>query len=407
MQESGANPSRLYFMILLIWSLSLTISLSAIYLAYFLLMRRYCKRGVNWKSEKLDTAVSVIVATYNEETTLPAKLKNLLEQDYPREQLELVVIDSGSTDGTPRIVRDFVEQNPTIKVVFIQEKERLGKSHALNIAYPKASGNIKIISDADALLEHSAITKIVSNFSDPDVGAACGRQVLLNAGQNPSTDLEKSYLSVYEVLREGESILDSTPIFDGELSAYRASLIESLPENKSADDTRLANIIRRKGYRSVCDRNAVFYAYAPPNSRARIVQKVRRGQGLIRVFWDFKSCMFKKESGKYGNLILPVEFLMHSVFPTLWLILLVAIVVGLALFSPPLFIICSVLLACFAILGRSNNRFPAKIRTAWSFILNFFSSQFLLIYALILWVSGRSLHKWQKVEDTRREWKAE
>ena len=233
-------------MLLLLFSLSLVSILVVVYLGYFLLIQNYRKRGKNWSSKELKAKISLIVATYNEEATLPNKLKNVLEQDYPKELLELVIIDSGSTDRTPEIVEEFMRQNTGIKVLFIREKERLGKSHAVNVAYSKASGEIKIISDSDAMLDKSAITKIVSNFYDSSVGAACGRQVLLNPDQNPSTLLEKTYRDVYEILREGESILDSTPIFHGELSAYRADLIEPLPENKSADDSRLANIIRKK-----------------------------------------------------------------------------------------------------------------------------------------------------------------
>jgi len=395
-------------MILLISSVLLGVLLLLIYFAYFLLMRRSWKHGVSWKSDRLDAKVSLIVATYNEEATLPTKLKNVLEQDYPRELLELVIIDSGSTDRTPKIVEEFIQQNPEIKVVFIREKERLGKSHAVNIAYSKSSGEIKLISDSDALLEKSAITKIVSNFGDPNIGAACGRQVLLNAEQNPSTALEKSYRDFYEVLREGESILDSTPIFHGELAAYRANLIEPLPENKSADDSRLANIIRRKGYRAVYDSAAVFYEYAPPNSRARFVQKVRRGQGLIRVFWDFRDCMFKRKYGKYGTLILPMEFSMHCMFPALWLVLFTMFLVGLASYAPILLCFPFALLAGLLVLSgtRKNTRLLKKGRAMSNLALSFLSSQLFLFYALILWMSGRSLHKWRKVEDIRKEWKA-
>jgi cellulose synthase/poly-beta-1,6-N-acetylglucosamine synthase-like glycosyltransferase len=370
-------------------------------------MSKSRKRGASWKSGRINADVSLIVATYNEEATLPTKLKNILEQDFPKQRLELVIVDSGSTDGTPGIVEEFVKQNHGLKTVFIRERERLGKSHALNVAYPRASGVIKIISDSDAILDKSALSRIVNNFFDETVGAACGRQVLLNADENPSTRLEKSYRGIYGVLREGESIVDSTPIFHGELSAYRARLIDPLPENKSADDSRLANIIRIKGFRSVYDSGAVFYEYAPPNFRSRIIQKVRRGQGLIRVFWDFKGHMFRKRYGKYGLLILPMEFFMHVVFPSLWIIFLVSFSVSLALYSWVWFAVLGVLV--LAVLGLSRigggGGVLGRVRGCVNLAMSFVSSQALLFYALLLWVSGRSLHKWQKVDDIRKEWK--
>ena len=394
-------------MFLLIPSVFLGTFLVVFYAFYFLLMNYLRKQGSNWKSEELNAKISLIIATYNEELTLSTKLKNILEQDFPKKNLELIIIDSGSTDTTPDIVRDFVENNPKLKIVFLEEKERLGKSHAVNIAYAKASGEIKIISDADALLEKSALTKIVSNFSDSRVGAACGRQVLLNADQNPSTELEKSYRDFYEILRQGESILDSTPIFHGELSAYRGNLIELLPENKSADDSRLANIIRRKGYRAVYDSSAVFYEYAPPSANSRYVQKVRRGQGLIRVFWDFKGCLFRKSYGAYGFIILPAEFFMHLIFPLLWVVFFGLFFIGLAFHNPLLIFLPSALLVGFIFLSRTkkDNKVLRRGRETSSLVVSFLSSQLILLYALFLWISGRSLHKWQKVEEIRKEWK--
>jgi len=394
-------------MTLLIFSFSLVSILLGIYLGYFLLIYHYRKRGKNWDSKNLNAKVSLIIATYNEESTLPTKLKNVLEQDYLKELLELVIIDSGSTDRTPEIVEEFMQKNKSVKVLFIREKERLGKSHALNVAYPKASGEIKIISDSDAIFDKSAITKIVSNFNDPNVGAVCGRQVLLNPDQNPSTLLEKIYRDVYEVIREGESVLDSTPIFHGELSAYRADLIEPLPENKSADDSRLANAIRRNGYRAVYDSSAVFFEYAPPNFRSRFIQKVRRGQGLIRVFWDFRGCMFRKKYSVYGLLILPMEFLMHCIFPTLWLFSIVAFFFAIALYVPILFLFTLGLFVTVIVISKNRSEnFVIKKLSKWaSLFISFLSSQVILFYALILWISGKSLHKWQKIGDIRKEWK--
>lgn len=384
----------------------LTIPLFLIYGTYFVFMQKFSKRAITWQRGVLNLEVSLIIATYNEESTLPSKLKNVLELNYPKELLELVIIDSGSTDNTSDVVEEFIRRNPSVKVVFIRESERLGKSHALNIAYPRASGTIKVISDSDALLERDAINRLVSNFYDDHIGAACGRQVLLNAGENPTTRAEKSYRNLYEILRKGESILDSTPIFHGELSAYRSCMIESLPENKSADDSRLANVIRKKGFRSIYDSEAVFYEYAPPSSHSRTVQKVRRGQGLIRVFWDFKNCMFRARYGLYGKYILPFEFFSHCVFPAFWLFSISVLFIGLALFSWLSLLIAAVLLGIFIALGKlpGDNSLARKTRACASLFSSFFSSQVFLFYALLLWISGRSLHRWQKVEEIRSKW---
>ncbi len=395
-------------MFLLITSVSILVVLLIAYCSYFIFLRNIQNKDITWQ-KKVDFSkkVTLIIATYNEADTLPTKIHNTLELDYPKENLEILFIDSGSTDGTPDIIDNFIQTFPERNIIFIRENERLGKSHALNIAYPRASGSIKIISDADAILDKSAILEIVSNFSDPKIGAACGRQILLNPDQSPSTLLEKEYRGLYEIIRKGESILDSTPIFHGELSAYRSTLIEKLPDKKSADDSRLANIIRRKGYRSVYDSSAIFYEYAPPTYQSRLTQKIRRGQGLIRVLWDFKNILFKRQYGQYGCLIMPMEFLMHVVFPTVWLISTTILAISLATYYPIVLVgvFSAFLIMVYSSSIQSNNRLLKLFKQISSIGLTYISSQLILVYALILWVSGKSLHKWKKVDTIREEWK--
>jgi cellulose synthase/poly-beta-1,6-N-acetylglucosamine synthase-like glycosyltransferase len=375
-------------------------------------MRIFQRRSPDWRTqnkskiENYTPAISLIIATYNEETTLPRKFQNLIDLDYPPDKLELVFVDSGSTDKTCEYIENFIKQNPQVSTIFICENERFGKSHALNIAYPKATGSIKIISDADAILERSALRNIVQNFSNPAIGAVCGRQVLLNPDENSSTLLEKSYRGIYEVLRQGESALDSTPIFHGELSAYRSDLIDPLPENKSADDSRLANVIRQKGYRSVYDASAVFYEFAPPNGASRRLQKVRRGQGLIRVFWDCRRCLFNRKYGKYGTVIFPMEFFMHSIFPSFFLFFMGVFLVALALYNPLVMVLLVTILLGVVGLSRlkSNLNILNQMICFSSILTTFMGSQLILLNAMVLWLLGHSLHKWQKVDDVRKEW---
>lgn len=383
----------------------LGISLFLTHFIYYLMMMHYSKKEKNWENDELFLKISIIIPTYNEETTIINKMENIFEIDYPKELLEMVIIDSGSTDKTVKLIERFIYNHPDIRVVFLREVERLGKSHAINIAYAKSTGEIKIISDADSLLNRNSIKYIIRNFKDPTIGAVRGRQILINPEKSFATKLEKSFRDISEMLRMGESIFDSTPIFCGELSAYRSDLIEPLPENKSADDTRLANIIRRKGYRIVYDEDAVFYEYAPPTFRARYIQKVRRAQGLIRLFWDFKDVLFRVKYGMYGLVIMPIEFFVHCISPILFIFFL-----GFSLITisqkPVVFLLYLGGLIFLLVFSFVKNRlFTDGIKINISkIIVNFVNFELILLIALLLSISGKSLHKWQKVEEIRAEW---
>ena len=191
-------------------------------------------------------SVSVVVPTYNEEDTIVHKLRNLMEQNYSN--TEIIIVDGASEDKTVELIEKFVKDNG-FDLKLIKEEERRGKASALNDVFKCCSKEIVVITDADATWEKDTLKKAVSNFSDPNVGAVTGRQILLNPNQSLATKVEKTYRNIYEVLRVGEQAIDSTPIFHGEISCFRRSLIENISEDSMADDSELAVKIRKKGFR--------------------------------------------------------------------------------------------------------------------------------------------------------------
>jgi len=96
---------------------------------------------------------------------------NKLEQDYPSDRLEIIVISDGSTDGTDDIVREFSSQ----KVRLIRREQREGKAAGLNEGVRHASGEILVFSDANSLFAPDAIRRMMENFADPEIGYVTGK----------------------------------------------------------------------------------------------------------------------------------------------------------------------------------------------------------------------------------------
>lgn len=380
------------------------------YIAYLSLMSFKAKKPNNAHRRIIFPGVSLIIPTYNEETTILQKLDNVRNLNYPKEKLEVVLIDSASTDDTVEIARKFQEHNTDLHLRLMVENKRKGKANALNQAFSCCTGEIVVISDADSLIEKDSLIQIVSNFADPVVGAATGRQVLLNASQSIATNIERGYRDIYEVIRVGESQLDSTPIFHGELSAFRRNLIEDIASDSVADDTELAIKIRRKGYRAIYDSDAKFYEYAPPTLKARIKQKQRRGMGLIQQFVRYRNLMFNRAYGKYGLLILPSEFFMHVVSPFLVVTLAVLsiymimtnslymLLVSLVL-VPALIVISGILVALKLV--APTKRIPNPLVV----MLAFLHSQICLLLGFYAILTKKGSHQWEKIEDIRSLWK--
>ena len=112
--------------------------------------------------------VALVVAAYNEEDVILAKIANSLALEYPREKLEIVVVTDGSSDRTPELA------SGVAGVRVMHAPERRGKIHALNRVMPTLSAEIVVFSDANAMLNPEALRRIVRHFRDPQVAGVAG-----------------------------------------------------------------------------------------------------------------------------------------------------------------------------------------------------------------------------------------
>ena len=151
----------------------------------------------------------------NEEYTINHKLNNLLDQTYPKELMEVIIIDSNSEDNTINIVRNFKKSQSKLDIKIITENTRRGKSHSINKAFSSAkkTSEILFMTDADSILKKDALEKIVLYLENPEIGAVSGVETILNLNESRETKLEGTYIEYYKKMRLGESNLDSCVIF--------------------------------------------------------------------------------------------------------------------------------------------------------------------------------------------------
>lgn len=123
--------------------------------------------------------VSIIVPVYNGEKTLSLCLDSLINLDYPKEQLEIIVVDNNSRDRS----KDIIKRYP-VKYLF---EEKKGTAHALNKGIQVSSGSLVASIDADCIADANWIKNMVNAFTSEDIGG-CGGKVLV---YNPTTFVER------------------------------------------------------------------------------------------------------------------------------------------------------------------------------------------------------------------------
>jgi len=254
--------------------------------------------------------VTVIIPTYNESKLIKEKLNNIYEQDYPKELIEIVVVDSASTDGTPKLVEEWDSRHKDVELKLVVENERRGKAFALNNALRYASGEVVVIADADALWPRDALTKAVKWLSNPLVGAVSCLKKPLSSG---TTGIEAGYREYYNVLRVAESKAYSTPIFHGELAAFKKDLLEKVggfPTDVGADDSHTATKIALIGFRAIIP-DDLWVEEMVPNEKY-FSWRVRRAQHLVQHF--IKALRTEKTHGRLKRVLLAEGYL-HLVNP--------------------------------------------------------------------------------------------
>lgn len=128
--------------------------------------------------------VSLLVAAKNEEAVISKLVKNICTLDYPTNSYELLVIDDNSTDKTPLLLEQLVQEYQQLKVIRRGPDAGGGKSGALNAAIPFVKGKILGVFDADAQVTPDLLRKVVPLFLREEVGAVQVRKAIANAGLN-------------------------------------------------------------------------------------------------------------------------------------------------------------------------------------------------------------------------------
>jgi cellulose synthase/poly-beta-1,6-N-acetylglucosamine synthase-like glycosyltransferase len=192
--------------------------------------------------EDITPSVSMIVAAYNEEESIAAKIINTLELDYPTNKFELIIGSDGSTDSTSKIVRQFTDS----RIRFF-DLPRSGKNVVLNTIAPKAKGEILVFSDANSMYDPNAIRALTRRFADLEIGGVAGNQTYLSPNEKNTGRGERAYWNFDQMLKEFQSRAGNATSATGAMYAIRAELFHPIPNG--VDDFLISTSIIAQGYR--------------------------------------------------------------------------------------------------------------------------------------------------------------
>lgn len=171
--------------------------------------------------------VTVVIPAKNEEEAIAPVIRTIFASDYPSSQMEVIVVDDGSTDNTWRNIQQLRSSSLfSNRLIALRHEKNYGKRVALASAIAQAHGEIIVCIDSDSFVAHDAIKLLVQPLEDPAVAAVCGHGEAANmeAGFLPKLQ-HYWYAEMFRLLKGMESRLGIVSCCSGMLSAYRRSAI--------------------------------------------------------------------------------------------------------------------------------------------------------------------------------------
>lgn len=292
------------------------------------------KANPSFESTIYKPTVSVLIPARNEERVIGRLLQRMTELTYPKDRLQVIVIDDASRDETGKIAEQYSKAYNYIKVIHRSEREGgRGKASALNAGLRYADGEVVLCFDADYYPQRDIVEKLVKEFADLKVGAVQGRVVVLNEPQNLVTRLVSlERIGGYRVDQEARDKLNLITQFGGTVGGFRRQLLEKLggwDGQMLAEDTDLTFRVYLAGYKVKYVLDAECYEEAVDSWRAYWKQRYRWAKGHMQCAFKYSLKLLKSDKLTFAQKIDGILLLNVYFMP---IIVLVSWIVGIPLF---------------------------------------------------------------------------
>ena len=316
--------------------------------------------------EDFTPGVSIIIPCFNEEEWINRTILSCINQSYPSEKLEVIIVDDGSTDKSVEEIKETIDSVAAIvgdsvrqRLFYLVQAKNGGKREALIRGAVAARHELVVFVDSDSFVDPFAIHNLVQPFQDENMGGVSGRTDVANTYTNVLTKMQAvRYYIAFRIMKAAEGYFDAVTCLSGPLSCYRKELVLQHKEawlNQKflgqkatfGDDRSLTNFILRE-HRTGYQDTAVCSTIVPNSYSMFLKQQMRWKRSWLRESLIAARFMWKKEPfmalSFYMGLLVPVaapivvlyNFVyvpaVYRVFPTTFLVglLMMALMMSMA-----------------------------------------------------------------------------
>jgi len=353
---------------------------------------------------------SILIPAHNEDKVIGATLEAMLNLEYPKDRLKIIVINDGSTDGTREIVERYICQDPRVELFDVPRGEGgKGKSRALNLGIARVTSEVVAIYDADNTPERSALRYLVAGLiSYKELGAVLGKFRTVNKNHNLLTRfINVETLSFQSMLQAGRWQMHHIATLPGTNFVMWTWLIREMSgwdEEALTEDSELSIRIYQQGYKIKFVPYAVTYEQEPQEWRVWAKQRMRWVRGNNYVLAKFFKQITKFKNKRLAFDILYTLSLYYVFFFAILIsdglfVISAANLVSITLPGPYTFVwLMAFVLFTLEIMLAISYDYEDKVRNLWLVILMYFTYCQFWIYIVL-----RAMYL-EHVKRERRVW---
>lgn len=343
--------------------------------------------------QEYEPFVSFVIPCKNEAGAIRETITQCFESDYPKNKLEVIVINDGSTDNTMEVLTEI--KNEYHNLIIVDWKINRGKRHGMAEGFRRSKGEIIIQLDSDSYIEPKTFKNLIKPFANPEIAAVCAHADPTNADTNFITKMQAAYYFMsFRILKAAESTFLSVFCCSGCSSAYRKSVVLPILEDwlneiflgkpvTWGDDRALTSWVLKLGHKIVYTDKVKAFTIVPDNVRQLFKQQLRWKKswiinGIFTARFIFKQHPFMAIF--YFSPLLLISFL------TPFMVFRAMIYSPLVYGTFPMYyvfgsmLVTSIIVIFYRIYEPKNKFWPYLY--AWSF-LNIIIFSYIIVYAAI------------------------
>jgi cellulose synthase/poly-beta-1,6-N-acetylglucosamine synthase-like glycosyltransferase/peptidoglycan/xylan/chitin deacetylase (PgdA/CDA1 family)/spore germination protein YaaH len=304
-----------HFIIYLFFIGDFLMSLRLIVIGLFATIDRFRKRK-DFSTPEYQPRVAVLIPAYNEEKVIARTVRSVLMSNY--KNIRIIVIDDGSKDNTAKIVQEIYVKEIADGRVTVLMKPNGGKADALNYALAQTDEEIYVGIDADGVIAHDAISRLVPHFANPHIGAVAGNAKVGNRVNLWTRWQALEYITSQNFERRALDLFDVVMVVPGAIGAWRTSAVKvggAYHPDTVAEDADLTMNLLEQGYAVIYEDQALAFTEAPVTANGLARQRFRWSFGILQAIYKHKGAISNRRA--MGLFALPNIFIFQVLLPLL------------------------------------------------------------------------------------------